>query len=135
MNRWLAPGVGGCAAAVILTALWEAGAQTPSTAASAASVSKGEDWGTPDGGAVVIKPGGKLFSILCDDITNKTSIFSEGRVVSETGPMDGEHSYKLSATTPGQVGWRFEVLAHPDGTGELWFTRGKDHHLVAKLKK
>jgi hypothetical protein len=135
MNRWLAPGVGGCAAVVILTALWQAGAQTPPSGPAPASASKGEDWGTPDGGAVVIKPGGTTYSILCDDVSDKSSVFSEGRVQSETGPMDGEHHYRLKPTTPGQEGWLFEVIAKPDGTGELWVTKGGARHMVAPLKK
>ncbi len=135
MNRWLAPGVGGCVAAVLLTALWQAGEQASPSSPPAASAAKGEDWGTPDGGAVVIKPGGATYSILCDDVTDKSSVFSEGRVVSETGPMDGEHTYRLKPTTPGQESWSFEIIAKPDGAGELWVTKAGARHLVAPLKK
>lgn len=127
MNRWLAPG---CLAAVMLIALGQAGGQTHPAGKS----NPGAKWGTPDGGAVVINPGGKTYSILCDDVTDKSSVSSEGRVMSLNGPINGEHTYKLKPTTPGQQGWTFEVIAKPDGTGELWVSKGKARHLVASLK-
>jgi hypothetical protein len=133
MNRWIMPGFGGCAAIVILTALWQAGAQTPPPGAPAAAVVTATDWGTPDGGGVVIKANGS-YSILCDDMTDKSSVFSEGQVAGRSESPDGTRTFRLRPTTPRQEGWMFEVIAKPDGTGELWVTKGGARHMVATLK-
>jgi hypothetical protein len=142
MNRWIVPGFGGCAAAALIAVLWQAGAQTPLPAASPApasaqggSLTQGEDWGSPDGGAVVIKPGGATYSILVEDAGDHSSMFSEGRVVGRTGTMTAEHSYRLKPTTPGQESWTFEVDAKPDGTAELYLDKGSPRRLVTTLKK
>jgi hypothetical protein len=143
MNRWIVPGFGGCAAAALIAVLWQAGAQTPLPAASPApagaaqggGLTQGEDWGSPDGGAVVIKPGGATYSILVEDAGDHSSVFSEGRVVGRTGTMSEAHSYRLKPTTPGQEGWIFEVDAKPDGSAELYLDKGSPRHLVTTLKK
>ena len=136
MNRWIVPGFGGCAAAALIAVLWQAGAETPPPASPApASAAQGEDWGSPDGGAVVVKPGG-VYSILVEDAGDHSSVFSEGRVVGRTGTMAGEHSYRLKPTTPGQESWTFEVDAKADGTAELYVTKGgRERHLVTTLKR
>ena len=111
----------------------DAPARQPPAPASAA---QGEDWGSPDGGAVVIKPGGTDYSILVEDAGDHSSVFSEGRVVGRTGTMTGEHSYRLKPTTPGQESWMFEVDAKADGTAELYVTKGGgERHLVTTLKR
>jgi len=138
MNKWIVPGFGGCAAAALIAALWQAGAQAPQSVPppAPASAAQGEDWGSPDGGAVVIKPGGALYSILVEDAGDHSSVFSEGRVIGHTGSMADQHSYRLKPTTPGQEGWIFEVDAKPDGTAELYLTKGGgERHLVTTLKK
>jgi hypothetical protein len=140
MNRWIVPGFGGCAAAAVIAVLWQAGSPSPQPAApsapgaGAASAAQGEDWGSPDGGAVVIKPGG-TYSILVEDAGDHSSVFSEGRVVGRTGALTEEHSYRLKPTTPGQESWVFEVDAKPDGTAELYVSKGSARHLVTTLKK
>jgi hypothetical protein len=137
MNRWMVPGFGACAAAAFIAVLWQAGAQTnePATPPARASAAQGEDWGSPDGGAVVIKPGGTNYSILVEDAGDHSSVFSEGKVVGHTGTMAGDHSYRLKPTTPGQEAWTFEVDAKPDGTADLYVTKGSPRHLVTTLKK
>lgn len=134
MNRWIMPGFGGALAVVALTALWQAGGapQPGPGPGSASSATADETWGTPDGGVVSVKVSG-TFSILCDDVTDKSSVFSEGRVVGRTGAPDGERTYRLKPTTPGQEGWVFELIAKADGTGELYVTRAGRRHLVAPL--
>jgi hypothetical protein len=136
MNRWIVPGFGGCAAAAVIAVLWQAGAQAPEPAAPAApaSAAQGEDWGSPDGGAVVIKPGG-TYSVLVEDAEDHSSVFSEGRVVGRSGTMAEAHSYRLKPSTPGQERWTFEVDAKPDGTAELYVDKGSPRHLVTTLKK
>ena len=137
MNRWIVPGFGGCAAAALIAALWQAGAQTspPAAPPAPASAAQGEDWGSPDGGAVVIKPGGANYSILVEDATDHSSVFSEGRVVGRSGSLAEAHSYRLKPTTPGQENWLFEVDAKPDGSAELYVTKGGARRLVTTLKK
>jgi hypothetical protein len=143
MNRWIVPGFGGCAAAALIAVLWQAGAPTPepaappapASAAQGANLAQGEDWGSPDGGAVVIKPGGANYSILVEDMDDHSSVFSEGRVVGRTGSMTEAHSYRLKPTTPGQERWTFEVDAKADGTAELYVDKGSPRHLVTTLKK
>lgn len=145
MNRWIVPGFGGCAAAAVITALWQAGAQTPplvappgpgpAAAAVAVTAAQGENWGSPDGGAVVIKPGSAAYSILVEDMGDHNSVFSEGRVVGVTGSLAEAHTYRLKPTTPGQESWMFEVDAKADGTAELYVTKAGARHLVTTLKK
>lgn len=134
MRKWIVPSFGGCAAVAVLAVLWQAGAPPAPAQTSTAAQSQGEDWGSPDGGAVVIKPGG-LYSVLITDVSDNSSLFSEGRVVSRTERPDGSHSYLLKPTTPGQAGWSLEVIAKPDGTAEIWLTKGGVRHLAAPLKK
>ena len=137
MNRWIVPGFGGCAAAAFIAVLWQAGAQTPPPAGPPAPVSaaQGENWGSPDGGAVVIKPGGTTYSILVEDAGDHSSVFSEGRVAGLSGSLAEAHTYRLRPTTPGQESWTFEVVASPDGSAELYVTKGGARHLVCPLKK
>jgi hypothetical protein len=121
---------------VVLAVLWQAGAPpAPPPPTGAAAQSDGESWGSPDGGAVVIKPGGRAYSVLITDVSDNSSLFSEGRVVSRTERPDGSHSYLLKPTTPGQAGWTLEVIAKPDGTAEIYLTKGGVRHLAAPLKK
>jgi hypothetical protein len=135
MRKWIVPGFGGCAAVVVLAVLWQAGAPPAPAQTSAAAASQGESWGSPDGGAVVIKPGGTTYSVLITDVSDNASLFSEGRVVSRSDRPDGSHTYLLKPTTPGQAGWSFEVIAKPDGTAEIWLIKGGQRHLAAPLKK
>lgn len=146
MNRWIVPGFGGCAAAAVIAALWQAGTQTlpvappgpgpvPAAAAAVATAATGENWGSPDGGAVVIKPGAAAYSVLVEDMGDHSSVFSEGRVVGVTGSLAEAHTYRLKPTTPGQESWMFEVDAKADGTAELYVIKGGARRLVTTLKK
>ena len=134
MMKWIVPGFGGCAAVAILAVLWQAGSAPMPAPSGAAAAAQGEDWGSPDGGAVVIKPNG-TYSVLVTDVSDNSSLFSEGRVVSRTPTPDGGHAYRLKPTTPSQVAWTLEVVAKPDGTAELYVTRGGARHLACPLKK
>lgn len=133
MMKWIAPGFGSCAAAVILAALWQAGAATPQTPVGVAASAEISDWGSPDGGAVVLKPNG-TYSVLVTDVSDNSSLFSEGRVVARRPNPDGGVTYVLKPTTPSEVSWTLEVVAKPDGTAELYVTRGGVRHLACPLK-
>lgn len=145
MNRWIVPGFGGCAAAAVIAALWQAGTQAPppvappgpgpAAAAAVATAATGENWGSPDGGAVVIKPGAATYSVLVEDMGDHSSVFSEGRVVGVTGSLAEAHTYHLKPTTPGQESWTFEVDAKADGTAELYVIKAGARRLVTTLKK
>ena len=151
MKRLLVPSAAGCAALAVAVALSQpvlsqpAVSQTPPTqepppasgepapAPAAPSKPLPTDWGSPDGGSVVIKPN-RAYTMILDDASDHSSIFSEGHVLSSQPTPEGGRIYRLKPTTPGQATTTFEVIVKPGGKAELWMTKAGARHLAAPLK-
>ena len=140
MKRLLVPSAVGCAALAVAVVLSQSGlAQAPLPGgggqgpAAAASKPPPTDWGSPDGGSVVIKPN-RAYAIVLEDASDHSSIFSEGHVLSSQPTPEGGRAFLLKPTTPGQATTSFEVIVKPDGKAELWMTKAGNRHLAATLK-
>jgi hypothetical protein len=141
MKRLLVPSAVGCAALALAVVLSQSGlaqepppgsgGQGPPAAAPAKPLPT--DWGSPDGGSVVIKPN-RTYAILLEDASDHNSIFSEGHVLSSEPTPEGGRGYRLKPTTPGQATTTFEVIVNPNGKAELWMTKAGARHLAAALK-
>ena len=140
MKRLLVPGAVGCAALAVAAILSRSGlAQEPlpggggQAPAAAPSKPLPTDWGSPDGGSVVIKPN-RTYAVILEDASDHSSIFSEGHVLSSEPTPEGGREYRLKPTTPGQAATTFEVIVKPNGKAELWITKAGARHLAATLK-
>jgi hypothetical protein len=144
MKRLLVPGaLGGAAlaAAVVISQSGLARDQPPAggapapvpAPAPAPSKPLPTDWGSPDGGSVVTKPN-RTYSIILEDASDHSSIFSEGHVLSSEPTPEGGRVYRLKPTTPGQTSTTFEVIVQANGRAELWMTKAGARHLAATLK-
>lgn len=139
MKRLLAPDAAACLAAAVAAVLSLSGSvQAPPPAGgapggAAAAKPPRTDWGAPDGGSVTIMPNG-TYLIILDDMSDHSSIFSEGHVHSSEPTPEGGRIFRLKPTTPGQATTVFEVIAKPDGTAELWVDKSGQRHMAAALK-
>ncbi|HEY2662368.1 MAG TPA: hypothetical protein VGI79_21815 [Caulobacteraceae bacterium] len=139
MKRLLAASAVGCFAVAVAVALSQSAlaqeppSESPEPGPATASKPLPTDWGSPDGGSVVIKPN-RAYTMILDDASAHNSIFSEGHVLSSQPTPEGGRIYHLKPTTPGQATTTFEVIVKPDGKAELWMTKAGARHLAAPLK-
>jgi hypothetical protein len=103
-----------------------ASAQTPSF--------KSGDWGTEDGGAVVVRADG-AFDLAITDSTTGDSIFSQGKVTARTPTADGKLALTLQPAQPNAKVGQFIIEVATDGSGVLFVQAGGSRHQAATLKK
>jgi hypothetical protein len=140
MKRLLVSSAIGCAALAVAVVISQSGlAQEPPPGGGAQAPAAAPpkplptDWGSPDGGSVVIKSS-RTYAIVLEDASDHSSIFSEGHVLSSQPTPEGGLEYRLKPTTPNQATTTFEIIVKPGGKAELWMTKAGNRHLAATLK-
>jgi hypothetical protein len=96
----------------------------------AAQVTSGS-WGTSDGGAVSVKPGGAC-EVVFTDTSNGQSVYASGRIVNRQTTSDGKTEMTCR---PAAGGASYVIVIGPDGNGELYVSEGGARHKATDLSK